>query len=289
MPLIPNEYSYKRKYVEEQGDKIKVLILGHSLTANGVDPELLGDSVFNMAISARRHYYDAVIAERYVPTLKNLKCVIWPLGYNQQYASYIYPCTSFQKDKRSRELHLIVQWSYEKYFEIFYGSYIPFAHWSGLIYNPSTLSIGNIKGALTGDYYFTDLGYVELLDRERNWQEKQLPFHPEYDNPNAQLAKQEGLNSMKRIADVCRKAGVRLIVITTPCYKTFLERTTERGMAEMQECVDTMRSVYPEMEYYNFIDDSRFSDDDFYNSSHIYGSGVTKFCKILKQIIGLIR
>ena len=90
---FPNEYSFKRKYVEKSGDKIKVLVLGHSHTAHGIDPMAIGDSVFNMAISGRVHYYDAQLAERYIPTLKNLKCVIWPIGYNFGYLSYLYDVT----------------------------------------------------------------------------------------------------------------------------------------------------------------------------------------------------
>lgn len=284
---VPNEYSYKRDYVEQQGDKIKVLILGHSLTANGIDPELLGDSVFNMAISARRHHYDAVLAERYIPKLSNLQCVIWPLGYNQQYISYIYPCVPSQRTKGGRELQSSLQCSNEKYFGISYERCVPYLHWSELVNNTGAMSIGRIKNAICGNNTYTPMGYgrLTLRNREDNWRETQLPFHPEYDNPNAPLAKQEGMNSMKRIAEVCREAGVRLIVVTTPCHKSFRDLTTERGMAEMQECVDTMRRAYPQMEYYNFMADPRFVDDDFFNSSHICDPGVKKFCKILKEIL----
>ena len=57
---VENEYSYKRRYVEENGSAIKTLILGHSHAAFGMNPDLMGDSVFNFAISGRAHHYDAV-------------------------------------------------------------------------------------------------------------------------------------------------------------------------------------------------------------------------------------
>ncbi len=62
---------------------------------------------------------------------------------------------------------------------------------------------------------------------------------------------------------------------------------TERGKREMRECVEAMREVYPAMVYYNFIDDSRFSADDFINSSHICDKGAEKFSGILKDTLGL--
>ena len=58
---------------------------------------------------------------------------------------------------------------------------------------------------------------------------------------------------------------------------------TERGIKEMQACVDTMRSVYPELEYRNYLADSRFTDDDFLNSSHLSEVGAEKFTKIIRN------
>lgn len=282
---VPNEYSYKRKYVEEQGDKIKVLLLGHSHIANGVDPALLGDSAFNMAISGRAHHYDAVLAERYIPRLKNLKCVIWPLGYNFQYHSYIDPCTF----RKIRQIDANYQCMYEKYMGISYEPLIPYRHWPEVIYSTGNLGMRFFTKNVEDKINCTPLGYQKILlaGRSNDWQEQQLPPQVHYDSPNAPLAKQEGLKDMKRIAAVCRRAGVRLVVITMPCHSSYLERMTERGKREMRECVEAMREVYPAMEYYNFIDDSRFSADDFINSSHICDKGAEKFSGILKDTLGL--
>lgn len=284
---VPNEYSYKRKYVEEQGDKIKVLVLGHSHAGNAIIPELLGDSVFNLAIGGRNHYYDAVLAERYIPTLRNLKCVIWPLGYNFQYSSFVYPCTFRSKEEKS--LTPTYQCMYEKYMYISYERKIPYWHWSELIHSQLNYWGRIFKQNFEEKNQCTPSGYerLKLSDKPSKWKIEKLPSQINYDSPNAPLALREGLNDLKCIAEVCRKASVRLVVITMPCYQSFIEQTTERGMKEMQECVDSMRSVYPEMEYYNFIDDKRFTEDDFYNSSHLLEEGAEKFSKILKDTLGL--
>lgn len=281
---VPNEYSYKREYIEKNGDKIATLILGHSHAANGIDPKLLGDSVFNMAISARNTYYDAAIAERYVPQMKNLRRVIWPLGYNFQYLSYIYPCTSRKKEETSYTA--TYKCMYEKYMGISYEADIPYKHWSEIL--NSKLNYGAIF--LNGDFKekigCDSLGYQKLGERPTNWKEHKLPVAPDFANPNAALAMQEGLSYMKRIARVCKDNNVRLIVITMPCYKTFLDKTTERGINDMYLCVESMRSVYPDMEYYNFIADTCFVDEDFFNSSHLNDVGAKKFTKILREITG---
>ena len=48
--LRPNEYSYKRAYVEEHIGDIRYLLLGNSHIVHSLKPDILGDGVFNMAI-----------------------------------------------------------------------------------------------------------------------------------------------------------------------------------------------------------------------------------------------
>lgn len=279
---VPNEYSYKRKYIDTNGDGIQTLILGHSHAANGINPELLGDSVFNLAISGRLHYYDAVLVERYIPKLKNLQCVVWPLGYNFQYDSYKYPCIiNNNVDYSSTYLCM-----YEKYMDITYNYFIPYMYWSEIINSKLNYGLRIFKHDQE-QMGCTQLGFepAKQKNKTHSWKTEHLPVIVNYESLNAQLAFSEGLSNMKRIAKVCSDNQVRLIVVTMPCYKTYKEKMTERGLKEMQACVDTMHSVYPNLEYYNFISDSRFKDDDFYNSSHLSDVGAEKFSKILRSIL----
>ncbi len=69
----PNVYKYKRQYMEQHVDDIAVLLLGNSHVYDGLDPAVLGDSVFNLATPNQVPYYEAKLAERYVPRMKNLR------------------------------------------------------------------------------------------------------------------------------------------------------------------------------------------------------------------------
>ena len=44
---VPNEYSYKKGYIENHKQELRVLVMGNSHFADCVDPSLLGDSIFN--------------------------------------------------------------------------------------------------------------------------------------------------------------------------------------------------------------------------------------------------
>lgn len=126
---VLNEYSYKKQYVEQHSEDIQLLILGHSHVANGINPKLLDIGAFNMSNQGRTTYYDAVLAERYIPQLKNLQYVIWPLGYNFQYSSYRYPCIH-RKDVDYASSYKCM---YEKYMNISYD--ISGIYWSELLHS----------------------------------------------------------------------------------------------------------------------------------------------------------
>ena len=276
--IIPNEYSYKWQYVETKGDEIKVLILGSSHNRNGIIPSLLGDSTFNMAIDGRYPYYDAVLAERYVPTMKNLKYVIWNLGYNWQYDNYKYSIIKHWKESSFRCM-------YEKYFDIPYPG---FHNWSELI--NSNLDYG----MRIMNYFIRNEAALQICDslgefleqrsgKSSAWKNSKKVSKIDYDNPEAKKCFEETLGYMCRIAAVCERCHVRLIVITTPHYKGFLQNVSSRGLAEMQMCVAAMKEVCPTMQYYNYMLDSRFTDDDFFDVAHLSDIGAKKFTPILKE------
>lgn len=275
-----NEYSYKRRYVEEQGDAIKVLILGHSHSCYGLNPAILGDSTFNMAISGRLHHYDAVIAEKYLPTLPNLKVVIWPLGYNFQYISYKYP-------QYKNQYRTFYQCMYEKYMGISYESTIPYLHWSEVLNSHMDL-LKRITGSESDKRECGLDGYSPVKKkRSADWQQKKLPEAPDYSNPETALAFEEGITDFKQIASACKDANVRLIAVSFPCFQTAREKYTERGLKERIQCLDSMRSVYPGMEYIDFIDDTRFTEDDFFDSTHLNPQGADKLSRILRETLQL--
>lgn len=279
-----NEYAYKRRYVEEHGDAIKVLILGHSHAALGLNPEFLGDSVFNMAISGRKSYYDAVLAKRYVQKLRHLQVVIMPYGYNHQYGSNIYRAVY---DNGNQLLSPTYQCMYEKYMGISNDPNFPYSHWSELL-NSRLDYVGRFfKNGR--DKRMCELnGFAPNLEKKsKDWQYKKMPGRVNLESPNTQLAFQEGIHNFQQIAAMCKQADVRLVVICTPCYHTARERFTERGLREKTQVIDSMRSVYPQMEFLDYVDDSRFTDDDFCDASHLTLQGANKFSRILKDTLNL--
>jgi hypothetical protein len=130
-------------------------------------------------------------------------------------------------------------------------------------------------------------GYKLLEKHGPHWQNVALPPQIDYDNPNSALAFQENIGYLKRYAKACKDAGVRFVVLGIPYYKTAQECLTERGWAEKKQCIDSMRSVYPQLEYYEFCYDPRFNEDDFSDATHLCSHGARKFSEILVDTLQL--
>ncbi len=281
---VPNQYSYKKNYLENHGDRIKVLILGHSQTVNGIIPDVLGDSVFNMATQGRYVYYDAEIAKRWLHLLPNLECVIWPLGYDFHYDSYKYPLGG-RRDKHEDSQVSTYRCMFEKYMGIRYADGFPCSYWPELLY--SRLDYGKrLFGGSHEDLCQCDSSGFEALAVESKapgWKHDRLPAPISYDDPNLSLSVALNIAYMKTIAQACRAAGARLIVVSMPYYKTYTALMTPRGLRDMHACADSMKSAYPALEYYDFVRDARFTDDDFYDPSHLTVRGAQKFSTIFRE------
>ena len=105
-----NEYSKKYRYVTERSDEIKILLLGNSLMSHAFNTDVLGDSAFTLAVSARVLVYDRLLAERLIPTMDHLQTVIIPMYYKLvAYSSH--PLT----DKAKHEMYM-----YSRYMRLRY-------------------------------------------------------------------------------------------------------------------------------------------------------------------------
>ena len=170
--LRPNEYSYKRAYVEEHINDIRCLLLGNSHIAYALKPNLLGNDVFNMATLGRYIVYDIDLAKRYVPQMKRLEFLIIPLEYNQFYFDR-------QKDNPGEKGKLSGLGESRKCMCYKYmGIRVDgFGYWSEILNSKldyMSRFLKNDKDAVECD----SLGYREtnLLNRKYNWKNWHLPM-----------------------------------------------------------------------------------------------------------------
>lgn len=277
--LRPNEYSYKRAYVEEHINDIRCLLLGNSHIAYALKPNLLGNDVFNMATLGRNIVYDIDLAKRYVPQMKRLEFLIIPLEYNQFYFDRQKDNPNEMKKPLGREG--TYKCMYYKYMGIRVDG---FWYWSEILNS----KLDYMKRFLKKDVDAREcdsLGYVKrsLSKRNANWKDRSLPKIIDT-TIDANREKQKLLFSRYcTLAELAMNQGAKLVLIFTPLYKTYNNSTNPVVIREMESFVANLKQKNPNVEYYDYSTDERFIDEDFYDASHLTDIGANKFSKIVKE------
>jgi hypothetical protein len=76
---IPNDYRYKKEYLDKHSEKIQTLILGSSHTFYGLNPEYFPNNTFNASHVSQSLNYDFAILKKY--SFSYLQTVIIPISY----------------------------------------------------------------------------------------------------------------------------------------------------------------------------------------------------------------
>lgn len=279
--LRPNEYSYKRAYVEEHINDISCLLLGNSHINRALKPDILGHGVFNMAIVGRNIVYDVELAKKYVPKMSQLKVLVIPLEYNQFYFGRAKENPS-EKGKLSG-LEKSRKCMYYKYMGIRVD---PFWYWSEMLNS----KLDYMKRFLKNDEESREcdsLGYAKrrLSRREDGWENRNLPKIIDT-TIVANRKKQERLYiHYCTLSELANNQGAKLVLLFTPNYKTYSDATNPVVLQEMESFAANLKQKYPNVEYYNYSTDKRFVDEDFFDASHLTNIGAIKFSYIVRQEI----
>src|SRR6185437_12759859 len=94
---VPNNYSVKRGYFQEQLDSIEILVLGSSHSFYGISPQFFSKKGFNIAQVNQSLHYDRALTLKYLSSLKKLQLVIVPVHY----ASFYYQLSKSPENWRA--------------------------------------------------------------------------------------------------------------------------------------------------------------------------------------------
>ena len=276
-----NIYSYKREYVENHLDEIRVILLGNSHVDQGLNPQWIGDSIFNFAIQGRDKKYDRELAKRYFPQMHNLKVVIMPLDYFDFHFG--------------REMNVTDNRNFiDKYLSTYKCMYYKYMgiHLDGWWYWSEVI---NSRLNYMSRFFMTvdeargcdSLGYVKygIEKRRQGWKGERLPIPIDVSKEVNKLMYNQLYYNYKIIAQMTKNQGARFVLLATPMYKTFQEGMNDTVKNEICQFVNRLKNEYPNVEYYDYTNNEIFVDEDFYDSSHLSDSGAKKFSLLISKIV----
>lgn len=278
----PNIYAYKYQYMQKHVNDIRILLLGSSHVEEGVNPALLGPGAFNLAISARLNEYNAALAEKFVPEMSRLEVVVVPMDYS----TFLFGRMKHNEQETNNgavSLQGTCHCMHYKYMGI---RKKPFWYWSEIL-NSKLNYMSRFWNNEAVLQECDSLGYIPLDVKERKpgWETRNLADAYDPSRPIDQESYDYLWNVYETIARTTQQRGVRLILVMAPVYQTFLDAVSDEALDSIREFVTKLQQLYPNVEFYNFLDAEGFLPEDFNDASHLTSTGADKFSRILKEVI----
>lgn len=266
---IPNTHEYKKEYMDVHAEDIEVLILGNSHAFDGINPQYLSYSSFNLAYHAQEFVYDKFLVEKYIERMHSLKCLVFTMSY----------FTLFEDDMHGWRAN-----KYRLYCDID----------NGVKLSESLECLKNDNFKFFVDFYFEGKNLI-ICDSLGN--AKEYEYFPYYDwEANGKGAAlrhtlySEGkgimnLYILEAIKQLQEKYDVKVIFITFPAWQTYIQNLDRRQYMLMQQIMDKLTQQDSDIFYYNFLGDTTFVQSDFFNVDHLNERGAVKMTRKLNKIL----
>lgn len=275
---VPNPYQYKYEWMKTHAQEVETLIMGSSQTFYGVRPDCLDTKAFNLANVSQRPLHDLTLLRQFVTHCHHLNTVVMPISTftwfekRLEEGSEAYRCRYYDIYMHSRLYHLRP----DSYLEI-----------SGLATAKAKTRRWLDNDTLPG---CDTLGWGTEYALEKKdlaaWNDgseaaTSVARHTAPDWSRAE----ENYADLCSIASLCRQHHLRLVLISTPCSERYNRLFPAAQIVEMERLTTRYQQQFG-LTYLDYRTDSRFTDDDFFDSNHLSDIGAEKFSRILCADLG---
>lgn len=103
-------------------------------------------------------------------------------------------------------------------------------------------------------------------------------------NKNYPITVQENIEILKKYIQLLKSKEIKPIVVVCPASKYYYSRFSSRIKGEFIEIMNKIKNEF-NIEVLDYFESKEFSDQDFYNVSHLNRNGAKKFTELLKNKI----
>ncbi|GEP52516.1 hypothetical protein FNO01nite_31880 [Flavobacterium noncentrifugens] len=273
---IPNDYSYKSNFLDKNAKKIEVLFLGNSHVYYGIDPKFIESKSFNASNISQPLDYDLKILEKYQNDWKHLKYVVVPVDYFSLF---------------TRLESGIEAWRVKNY-DLYFGMYSNCdpANYFEIVANQTKYNLERLrKYYLHGesDLRIDSLGWG-TANHSQNSQdliESGMVSAKRHRSSSEKRFLKGQINVLQKMADFCKERNIKLILFSSPAYKTYVENLDINQMNKNKQILNTFAASDKTVQYYDLLTDCRFDSVDFYDADHLNEIGAKKLSGIFDSII----
>ena len=280
---IPNDYVYKKNYLDKHSDEIQILILGSSETYFGINPDFFSQKTFNAAHASQTLDFSYEIFNKYQTGFNDLKVIILPITYHtlwdklensveswrvKNYAIYYEIDTKSLTDKSevlNGKLGINIQRLFDYYVKKKHETY-----WSELGWGTS------FKAENTDDLGESGRGRALYHTYAIDSKEKMEIFA-------------DNLEILNSFSEYCKRKNAVLILITPPTYSAYRDNLNEKQLHQMIDTVTDFTKEHSNCIYINWQEDSDFTAEDFHDADHLDENGTKKLSEKMVLYIDSLR
>jgi hypothetical protein len=272
---IPNDYSYKKKYLDDHASEIKVLFLGSSHAYFGINPDFIKTGIiakygFNGAHVGQSLLYDSEIIKKYASKLNHLEYLIMPIDYFTIYSEGI--PTLYLKNY-ILYYNIIIYGNLTDYFEILNPNDKLQQLRNYYVHNKDNITCN--KTGWGTIYKSTDK--QDLIKQGKIRAEQQYVPNDIFITKNIQL--------LNEIIAIMQVKNVKIIFYTSPGFYTYTNYLNPHQLNTTIDIIKKIILLKKNISYYNFLTDTTFTEEDFWDGNHLNEIGAKKLTLKLDSII----
>ncbi len=270
---IPNDYLYKRNYLDQHSKTIKVLFLGNSHVYYGINPEYISPESFNAAYVSQSFNYDMKILQRYENKWDSLKYIAIAIDYPSLYGR-------LEKGSESWRIK-----NYSIYYNI--NTSINIADQTEVCNN----SLKMVSARLSNFYFknvsaltsstlgwgndYTAAHKKDIILTGRSAAQRQQSYH----------SLNENIESLRSIIQFAKARHITVLLFTPPGYNSYVQNLDSVKLREAIDAALSVTAPYQNTVYLNLLNDPSFVAEDYYDADHLNEIGAKKLTLIIDSTI----
>lgn len=272
--LIPNDYSYKKVYLDKNSNTLEILFLGSSHTYYGINPEYIDHPSFNASHISQTIDLDFEIINKYSNKFEKLKWIVIPIDY----------FTLFSRTSTGIESWRIK--NYNIYYELKLSNNIK-DNSEILTFNSDrnisrifSYFVNNINGITC-----TKLGYGNIYRKQTDLMTTGKTAAKRHTGIDINYYRESQL-IIEKIITYAEKNNKKILFYTNPAYYSYVQNLDPVQINMTINSIDSICKGHKNCFYINFLSDRRFEAADFRDADHMNKPGAEKLTKIMINEIG---
>jgi hypothetical protein len=262
---IPNDYSYKKNYLDRNSKKIRILFLGSSHVYYGINPEYISGS-FNAAHVSQTLNYDLAILQKYKTKWDSLQYIVLSVDYFSLYGRLEEGVEAWRVKNYAIYYGLHTSDILSDYTEIFSNKFIVnesrFCNF--YLHHKSDLTCSEL-GWGTG---YNAKNSKDLVVSGETAAKRHFAKSDQYFNEN--------VGDLETIISFAKARNIHVLLFTSPAFKTYVQNLDTIQLNHTLQAVTHLISTYDNARYYNLLADPEFTENDFYDADHLNEIGAKK-------------